>query len=292
MPFQEIVRRARGAVEATGGDSDELGLARLAGGMSHDVFAPLDRPDLVVKVFQAAAQREANQEGEGLTLLATTGLAPAPVHRDLDGRPVVVMSRVAGTPLPAAALTEQHAAAIGAAHRRVHLATPPAPAPPEDSSAKALRAPLLAELPEETPDVVVQAWRAARSWAVAREDADAVTPPGEARFCRGDPNLGNYLWSGLDVVLVDWENSGCNNPVLELADLAEHASTGALGEPFWHDVAAATGLRDSERLRITEARRAMACFWLVLVESRQRQGLPTTITLEDQARKTLAALER
>lgn len=35
-------------------DPAEYGLARLSGGMTHDVLVPVDDPNLVVKVFQAA----------------------------------------------------------------------------------------------------------------------------------------------------------------------------------------------------------------------------------------------
>lgn len=143
----------------------------------------------------------------------------------------------------------------------------------------------------EAPEVVTSAWRAAQTW-IAGEDTDRLLSAGDPRFTRGDPNLSNYLWSDGALMLIDWEDSGYNDPALELADMAEHASTRALGEDFWLDLAEATSLTPTERARVSPGRRLMACFWLVVIDSRQRHGLPTTVSLEEQATRTLATLER
>jgi thiamine kinase-like enzyme len=75
------------------------------------------------------------------------------------------------------------------------------------------------------------------------------------------PNLSNYLWSDDGVVLIDWENSGYNNPAIEPADMAEHASTRALSEDFWTELADVTELTHADRARVVQGRRLMACFW-------------------------------
>src|SRR2546429_8491740 len=170
----------------------------------------------------------------------------------------------------------------------------------------------MADEPHETSSrrdnagVVTLAWRAAQTW-IADVDIQYLLSSDDLRFCRGDPNLSNHLWSDEGLVLIDWENSGYNHPALELADMAEHASTRALSEDFWVHLAdapelprgatlvpgdlATTELTQEDRARVTQARRLLSCFWLVLIESRKRQGLPTTVTLDEQASRTLAALE-
>ncbi len=92
-------------------------------------------------------------------------------------------------------------------------------------------------------------------------------------------------------MLIDWENSGYNDPALELADMAEHASTRTLGQDFWSSVADATELTAEDRARVVHGRRFMACCWLVIIDSRHRQGRPTTVTPEEQAHRTLATLD-
>ena len=142
----------------------------------------------------------------------------------------------------------------------------------------------------DSSDVVAGAWRAAQVW-MADADVKHLLYSDSLSFSRGDPNLSNYMWSDEGLVLIDWENSGYNDAALELADMAEHASTRPLGEDFWTELADATELTRADRARVAQGRRLMACFWLVLIESRQRQGLPTTVTLEEQARRTLATLD-
>lgn len=264
--------------------------------MTHDVFSVHEEPSLVVKVFRTSNGGEPVREWEALLSLAGSGVTPGPVHFDLGEPPVVVMERVRGSSLTADALEASHAAAIGRAHRLVHGTRQSAAG---DISLSGLRATAASlrhgreELPWKKRDaagVVGRAWRAAQAW-FADADTDRLLSSDRLRFSRGDPNLSNYLWTEEGVVLVDWENSGCNDPALELADMAEHASTRALGDDFWELVADATELTASDRARFAHGRRAMACFWLVLIESRHSQGLPTTVTLEEQAERTLAILD-
>lgn len=295
--FDDLVRSARAAVAATDTDPAVHGLARLSGGMSHDVFTPVDDAGLVVKVFQPSAREAPDREWSALVALAGSGIAPEPVHFDASGRAVVVMTRVRGSVLSADALDGDHARMIGDIHRVVHRTEAGPRRPPADAGVRAARAALLAPEANEAsprrddpPDVASRAWRSARSW-MANVDIQRLLASGELRFCRGDPNLSNYLWSDQGVVLVDWENSGYHDPVLELADMAEHPSTRALGNDFWLTLADATELAQADRARLFVARRLLACFWIVVIRSRQREGLPTTVTLEEQARRTLAVLE-
>ena len=300
MRFDRLLSSVRAAVASADIAPAEYGLSRLSGGMTHDVFVPVDSPNLVAKVFQGARPDEPEQEWNALRTLAGSGVAPDPVHFDRSSPAVVVMTRVPGLALPAGALEEEHAHTIGRAHRLVHATVPEHRRPPDHSGLRTTRTslmhdgghPTLADASDPT-DLVARAWRAAQAW-IADADIDHLVsafPAERLRFCRGDPNLSNYLWSDDGLVLIDWENSGYNDPALELADMAEHASTRTLGEDFWTSLADATELTPADRARVVHGRRLMACLWLVLIESRQRQGLPTTVTLEEQALRTLTTLD-
>ena len=293
MPDRELVHRARFAVGV--GDADRTaGLIRLSGGMSHAVFAPTDKPALVVKVFTTGAGDEATREWEGLEALAGTGLAPTPVQFEPSDPAVVVMTLVTGRALPARALDESHAAAIGRAHRRIHQAEPDTHRPPSHNRVRAalamLRSNAMADLKSES-STVAAAWREAGDWIRTADIERSLSSP-RLCFCRGDPNLKNYLWTDGGVVLVDFENSGYNDPAFELADFAEHANNHALTEDFLSTLAAASGLTESDVNQVRDARRLMTCFWLALITTRHLTNLPTTITLDEQAGRTLEVLSR
>ena len=297
MHFGDLLGRARAAVAAETADPALHGLARLAGGMTHHVFAPLDDSNLVVKVFHTTSRDEPKHEWDALVTLTGSGITPEPVHFDAGDPTIVVMTRVSGSSLPAGSLGAEHAREIGLVHRLVHRTVPEVRRPPSHSGLRAASAALMLDdrhgstpVSVDASDVVARAWRAAEVW-IASADVEGLLYSNSLSFSRGDPNLSNYLWSEQGVVLIDWENSGDNDPALELADMAEHASTRPLGEDFWTELADATELTRADRARVAQGRRLMACFWLVLIESRQRQRLPTTVTLEEQARRTLATLD-
>lgn len=294
----DLVARARAVASGSGLDPATHGFERLAGGMSHTVLSPIDDPALVVKVFTSAARQEPEREWEALVALSGSGIAPEPVHVDAGGGAgdpaVVVMTMAGGASSPASELGEEHARAIGAVHRRVHDVDPPTRRPQSHAWLRAAGASLQADVPatDHGPEAPVDAaWSAARRW-VGDADVERILSGGEPCFSRGDPNLTNYLWSDGRLVLVDWENSGHSDPVLELADFAEHASTRALTDGFLTALADATGLTAEHQARLLDARRLLACFWLVLIATRERSGLPTTVTAEDQAQRTLTVLGR
>jgi aminoglycoside phosphotransferase (APT) family kinase protein len=298
MPFDDLVTRARAAVASAGADPAQHGLALLTGGMTHHVFLPVEDPSLVVKVFQSTDRNGPEHEWDALVALAGSRIAPDPVHLDAGDPAIVVMTRVPGSSLSADALGAEHAGMIGSVHRLVHAIVPGDRRPvPHFSGLRNARTSLMRdESPwassahREASDVVARAWRTARTW-ITNANIDHLASPDHLRFTRGDPNLSNYFWGEEGLVLIDWEDSGYNDPALELADMAEHASTRTLDEYFWTDLADATELTQADRARVAYGRRLMACFWLDLIESRQRQGRPTTVTLEDQARRTLTILD-
>ena len=104
MRFDRLLSSARAAVESAEADPAEYGLSRLSGGMTHDLFVPVDSPNLVVKVFQTAGRNEPEREWDALETLAGSGIAPDPVHFDRSSPAVVVMTRASGSSLPAGAL--------------------------------------------------------------------------------------------------------------------------------------------------------------------------------------------
>jgi hypothetical protein len=165
------------------------------------------------------------------------------------------MTRVSGRSLAAAEIGERHAREIGRAHLLVHGMEPAVRRPPSHPGVHAARAELVADVranalsaDSDHSDVVIRAWRAAGSW-IAGADVERLLSSGRLRFSRGDPNLSNYMWGDDGAVLIDWENSGLNDLALELADMAEHASTRDLSESFWDDLAEATQFTQEDRAR-------------------------------------------
>lgn len=287
----ELVTHVRSAIAAGTSDLATYGLVRLSGGMNHDVFVPTEAPNLVVKVFRPVDYGAAEHEWGALVALASNGIAPDPIHFDLGSPPIVVMSRVSGCALPGSALGADHALRIDAAHRLVHLAAPwhPIRRPPAGirSAQKTFASD---EWPDMGTSIEMEAWRAAKGW-IANVDIDELFWSPTTTFSHGDPNLTNYLWSENGLVLIDWEYSDFSDPVLELANVAEHASTRTLQDEFLATLFAAADLSNSDLARLASGRRVMSCFWLELISRRQRLGLPTTVTVEEQALRTLAVLD-
>lgn len=197
----DLVGRARAAVATPGADPALHGLSRLAGGMTHHVFAPLDDSNVVIKVFQTTSRDEPEHEWDALVTLAGSGIAPEPVHFDAGDPAVVVMTRVSGSSLPAGSIGAEHARQIGRVHRLVHRMVPEVRRPPSHSGARAARTALMLDDRHESSsvsvdasDVVARAWRAAQVW-IAGADLERLLYSDSLSFSRGDPNLSNYLWS-------------------------------------------------------------------------------------------------
>ena len=82
---------------------------------------------------------------------------------------------------------------------------------------------------------------------------------------QGDGNLANFLWDGGQVRIVDFEDSGPSDRAFELAVLVEHLSA-------WPGARLDTGpflarfrLTGQEKARLTECRRLLALFWLLML---------------------------
>ncbi|NUS10617.1 MAG: phosphotransferase, partial [Streptomyces sp.] len=97
---------------------------------THDVELTADR---VTKRFTPGNDGRAEREWRALTLLSAhaPGLAPEPLASDLAAdRPVVVMTRLAGTPLRGAALDGARLDALARTVTALHAAVPPEAVPP------------------------------------------------------------------------------------------------------------------------------------------------------------------
>ncbi|MFB6437725.1 phosphotransferase family protein [Streptomyces sp. NPDC056411] len=256
--------------------------------------------DRVIKRFPAVERGRAVCEWRALTLLHAhaPGLAPRPWEADLEAaEPTVVMSRLAGVPLRGAALDRERTDALARAVTRIHTAVPSdivREVPVREGHLGALIVRVrrwgVTVRPQAT-GVVRQAMDAGLAW-LARSGADVRTT-GEvpAVFGAGDGNLANYLWDGVRVQVVDFEESGRSDRAFELAEIIEHVGSW-VEHPL--DVSAFLGhfdLTPAETVRLRECRRLLALVWLFLLtrDAATRPRNPAG-TAERQAERLLDRL--
>ncbi|NUT23358.1 MAG: phosphotransferase [Hamadaea sp.] len=90
-----------------------------------------------------------------------------------------------------------------------------------------------------------------------------ASPPGTALVVgHGDPNLANYLWDGVRVRVVDFEDAGSSDVAYELATLVEHLSARDVDAELFCARFVDLGV-DGDRLLL--ARMWWAAFWLHLL---------------------------
>src|SRR5262249_16416977 len=102
-------------------------------------------------------------------------------------------------------------------------------------------------------------------------------------FGHGDGNLANYLWDGVRVRIVDFEDSGHSDRAFELAEIVEHVSAWAERALAAEDFLARFDLGAAERRRLGECRRLNALAWLRILWH-------DPAALRRQAERLLAAL--
>jgi hypothetical protein len=256
---------------------------------------------MMVKRFRSWGRREPVREWTALVLLAefAPGLTAAPVRADLAADPPVIeMSRLPGVPLGGSPLSAAQADALVLALGRLWTAVPGtilAGLGDAGANASQLTRQVAAMLtaPQALDDhgLVHRAWQAGADWfsggALDRLDV------GDSVLGQGDSNLANFLWDGLEVRIVDFEDSGPSDRAFELAVLVEHISA-------WSDAGlpadvllGAFGLTAAEQVRVREYRRLCALFWLILLlpggpaHDRNPPG-----TLDRQAARLLLLLGR
>lgn len=228
----------------------------------------------VRKAFVADHEAQAEREWACLTLLAehAPGLAPRPLRREDDERPVVVMERLPGTHLEPRPLTSDRTRALGAALRRLYgvpvEAVRDAGIGPRRYDAEAL-AGVLVEWLADDHDLGECRDRALVADALAHAQAYVAAPAlPEARATVlgiADLNPANVMWDGRAVRLVDFEDGGLSDPAYELADHVEHLGSRLPGVYDVHALPAAVGLDAEDRARMTAYRTLFAAFWLAML---------------------------
>jgi hypothetical protein len=220
----------------------------------------------VVKRFRSSTRGEVDREWNTLSLLAVhaPGLAPRPILRSVEDD--VVMSRIAGTALGGAAVTDEQIAAVVDAWELLHSTAHGDRLPRRMWSPVDAVASLRERAGQRPVDVGVgvrQALTAGERW-IHSADADRISSEEPRQILgHGDGNLANFLWDGRECRLVDFEDAGLSDRAFEYADLVEHLSGSAVldGEALLRRVA--FDLVEARRIR--RVRRLMAFYWLQMV---------------------------
>jgi aminoglycoside phosphotransferase (APT) family kinase protein len=161
------------------------------------------------------------------------------------------MTVVPGVPL-SGSLTQPQLDALADALRSL-WSIPPDDLPPIDLSALVDRTHSGLAVLRDVPGVIGSA---ARAWLDTAAELIDVRDPVVAH---GDPNLENYLWDGIRVRIVDFEDAGRGDLAVELANLVEHLSG---RRTDWTGFAERFAV---EPERFHAARCLWAAFWLTLV---------------------------
>lgn len=228
------------------------------------------RQDVVVKRFRSSRRGEPQREWRALRLLAdhAPGLAPAPLEADLSADPpVVVMSRLAGTPLRGTVVDPEQVRAMARAVSTVHGAVPSrllADLPWAATHPAVMVERMRASPAASTDPLVATALAAGRRW-LARTRLGAATDELPPVFGHGDGNLANYLWDGAGVRVVDFEDSGRSDRATELAEMVEHVSSWVDSDFDAEAFLDHFDLDVGEAARLRECRRLGAFVWLVIL---------------------------
>jgi Ser/Thr protein kinase RdoA (MazF antagonist) len=253
----------------------------------------------VSKRFTSWQRGEPGREWDALRILSdhAPGLAPRPLRRTVeDGRPVVVMSRLPGTPLGGRPSTPRQVTAVADAMTTLHGAVPAAELsrfprriwhPAE--AVETLRA-RDADLPPNLQGDVRRAFVAGTEWVHSAQASTVASEDARQVLGQGDGNIANFVWDGERCRLVDFEDSGLSDPAFEIADLVEHPST------WLHGVLAAEELlpllvSEHSAERVLQARHLLALYWLHMLlpdEPAHRRNPPGSC--ERQARRLLQLL--
>jgi hypothetical protein len=243
----------------------------------------------VVKRYTAWDRGEHRREWTVLQALRgrLSGLVPEPVAADLDADPPwISMTRLAGSPL-SGALTAAQLSGLASALRRLW-------------SVPAGDLPLRRFHPAQARSVIGSGLAAAARPSGVAGDAydlclsflDGPLPApwpflGGAVIGHGDAKLANYLWDGVRVRIVDFEDAGASEVAYEVGFLVEHLSGRDTDwAPLLADFAATV-----DPVRLRDARLTSASHWLLLLlpgGPADRRNPPGT--LDAQARRILTEL--
>lgn len=251
----------------------EFEVQRLYGGRNNPLYRfRLGGRWCCLKLHLVDGRQRAQREWQALRLLSGCGepTVPRPVYyQPSNSRPALVMEFLDGAPLGDRPLGPAQLAALRAALQAMYTITPDEMHEPMrevvTTAAEMVErmrerwATLAANPPaDETRATLLRAWEA---W-VAGPDPKVLSGPAPAVFGRGDPSLGNCLWDGHRVALVDFEYAGWTDRAFELGDLVEHPQSRATPDTRWEQFIDGFGLTDQERARYVAGRRLLCFFWL------------------------------
>ena len=288
-----MLRRVAAAATRVAAEVDGLQIAPLDGGRNNEVVAvSSDASRWCAKVFRDDRRRWAGREWWGLDYLARTrpGLAPRPIGRaDVVGTRVVVMELVTGTSVAGGTATRRDIEQIGGqlaelyALGRAELPEDPGPAMgcPERIVAR-VRAGWLCRPPPRRDELGRAAHALWRTW-LGSSDADRLPALEKRVFGRGDGNLRNWLRSGDELRLVDFEYSGWTSREFDLADTIEHVAAREIEEDSWQVLLDGLKLDATARAHVAAGRRTYALFWLTKLRSIPGSGAPAEQTRHDFA---------
>ncbi len=237
---------------------------RLPGGRNAQVYAvDFDGRPACLKVFAADDRDRAAREWAALRYLERVSylLAARPLRYDpCPPAAAILIDLVPGRTLTGAELTRQQITALGYAIDGLH-ALPIEGAGLADAAAPA--ASMLARVRRAVVDASVLAagfTRDCQRW-LGRSHAEALAQPGRPVFGKGDAGLGNCLWDGVTLRLVDFEYSGISDRPFDLAELVEHIEARATADASWQAFLAERQLGAAEWTRLSAARQLLAIFW-------------------------------
>ena len=255
---------------------------------------------VVRKQFVSWENGEPDREWAGLVTFArhAPGLAPTPIAREVEGPdPVVVMSRIPGTPLGVKRLTPTQVRALTRALRQL-FSVPTDPNTPERALGPSVMRSVIREWAAEDydlgecrdPALVSNALALATAWLASDDpEHDRVA---DAVLARGDGNLANIMWDGSTCRFIDFEEFGKSDLAYELADIIEHASSRLRGLLDIDLLLGGLNLTASQHSRIAALRKLMATFWLVMLLPGNRGfGRNPAGSTEDQASHVIALLD-
>jgi Phosphotransferase enzyme family len=267
--------------------------------LTHQVSLDPER-EVAVKRYRQYSRGEPAREWRALRLLAehAPGLAPEPLHADLDSaESVIEMSLLPGAPLGGAPLAQQEESALVRALGQLWQSVPVdriVAVAGEQGNNEAQLVQEVRHLVGQGPglgdDPLVQAAYGAGAdwltWAVSVTGDPAGRQP---VFGQGDANLANFLWDGERVRIVDFEDSGLSDRAFELAVLIEHISAWLGAGLNAQQFIQAFDLTPAERARLADCRRLAGLHWLLQL----RPGAPASErnppgTLRYQAERLLA----
>ncbi len=234
----------------------------------------------VTKRYRRWGDGEPQREWDALTLVHqhAPSLVPAPLSCELDGAPpCIVMSRLPGEPVgsgsPASdACLDAVAHAVDTFHHVVPttvlegrpLRRWSAASTLTDVRSWAMESAEPTARDDWAPDVH-RALADGLAWITSTDVRRLESVEPHLVYGRGDGNVGNLMWDGDRVRLVDFEDAGVSDLPFELADLAEHLSTWLDDGVDVDHLLDRFTLTAQEGARLTQYRRLFGLFWLLML---------------------------